>query len=91
MYSKYGWWKGWQEGSSDVEFIADAFDGSDAIDAQFLADLADMHIDGTVSNDHIRTPDVVQYLVAEEDSAWFGGQQVEQFKFFFARLMGCPL
>src|SRR5882724_6253188 len=53
----------------EIKLISHAFDGSNAIKPQFLADLADMNVDRAVSDDHLITPDLVQYLVTQEDPA----------------------
>jgi hypothetical protein len=50
--------------SLQVEFIADSFYSGNTIQPKFLADLADMHIDRPVPNDHLVTPNLVQDLIA---------------------------
>ncbi len=65
------------------EFVAYAFYGGDEVYAQFLADFADVHIDGAVSHDDFRAPYLVEDLVAEEYAAGFGGQELEQLEFLF--------
>ena len=42
-----------------------------------------MHINRAVADDHVVAPYGIQDFVAEKNPAWFEGQQVEQFKFFF--------
>ena len=56
---------------SQFKFIPNPFYGGDAIHPQLLPDLADVHINSAVANDYIIAPHLVQYFVAEENTAGF--------------------
>jgi hypothetical protein len=53
----------------DIEFIADSLHGRDAVYPEFLSDLPDMHIDGAVTDYDVRSPDLSEDLVPEENPA----------------------
>ena len=42
-----------------LKLIPNTFYGSDAVDVEFLPDLADVHINGAVAHDHFGAPDLV--------------------------------
>src|SRR5579863_7458461 len=68
---------------SEIKLIPHPFYGGDAIQPQFLPDLADMDVDGAVADDDLVAPDLVEDLVAQKDPTRPRSQQVEQFEFFF--------
>lgn len=53
------------------KLIPNTFHGSDAINAQFLPYLTNMYINGSVANDHFRSPDLVQDFIPEENFSRF--------------------
>ena len=57
-----------------LKLITDPFYRSDTINTQLLADLADMHINSTVANDHIIAPHLVQDFISEENTAGLLGE-----------------
>ena len=63
-----GWARTWGRGSdSGLELVADALDRDDVVVTDFLAQLADVHVDGAVSHDHLAAPDAaVDFLAREE-------------------------
>ena len=56
---------------SQFKFIPNPFYGGDAIHPQLLPDLADVHNNSAVATDYIIAPDLVEYFVAEENTAGF--------------------
>ena len=62
--------------SLQFKFIPYAFHSGDAINAQLLPDLPDMHVNGPVSHNHFIPPHLVEDLIAEENAAGLLRQQV---------------
>ena len=70
---------------SKIEFITDTFYCSDAIQSEFLPDLAYMNVDRPVPHYNVIPPYLVEYFIPQENSSRSGGQQVKQFKFFLGQ------
>ena len=51
-----------------IKLVSYALHGRDTVNAQFLPYFPDMHINGTVTNDHFISPNLVQDLVPQENS-----------------------
>ena len=64
------------------EFIADSFDGDDVFFTDFLPQLADVYVDGSLSDYHFVSPDVGIDLLPCEEFSRRGKKQVEQSKLF---------
>ena len=58
------------------KLISHALHSRDTINAKFLADLADVYVDGAVAHDHFITPYLIQDLITEINAAWLLGKQV---------------
>ena len=61
-------------GASGLELVAHALDGDDMVVADFLAQLADVHVDGAVAHDHLAAPDAGVNLLAREELSGRGAE-----------------
>lgn len=50
--------------TSDVKFISHPFYGSDAVHAELLTDLPDMHVDGAVPHNDVIPPNLVENFIS---------------------------
>ena len=57
-----------------IKLVSHALYGGDTVNTQFLSYFPDMNINGTVTNDHFISPDLVQDLVSKENSSRSGCQ-----------------
>jgi hypothetical protein len=65
------------------KLISHSFYRSDAINAEFLADLADMYIDSAVANNYIIAPNLAKDLITQKNAAGAGRQQMEATQILF--------
>jgi hypothetical protein len=68
------------QAESDIELIADSFDGFDRLISELFPDLPDMHIDGPITYNNIIAPNPREYIFTRKNFSWLGGEQCEQFK-----------
>ena len=59
-------------------FVAHALDGDDVPRPDFLAQFADVHVDGAVAHDHLAAPDAGVDLFARKEFSGSGVEQAEQ-------------
>ena len=60
-----------------LEPVAYAFYRLNVVDADLFANLSDMHINGTINDKHVRTPDLVKQFVTGKDSPRVAGKKIE--------------
>ena len=54
------------QGGHIFQIYIHSFHGSDAIDAEFLPDLADMHIDRAITNNYVIAPNLAEDFISQK-------------------------